>query len=226
MKFLNLWDKWDFHIHSINYSDWFNTIDELIIQAGKIRLKKIAITDHSQIVLDEKWISQKSFREDKTNKNKRWKNIHNNIEVLFWVEGDILDEKWNICSNIQWIEWEFLILSLHKGIYKWDIKNVTNAYLSAIEKNKWKIDCIWHPCLKKTSEYLDIEKLVKICNKEDIPIEFNCVALMQEKTNIEKLNFLLTNANKIYINSDAHTLYELTEARKIGIKYLKENWFI
>jgi hypothetical protein len=37
---------------------------------------------------------------------------------------------------------------------------------------------------------------------------------------------MLKNANEIYINSDAHTLYDLKESRKFAIKYLKENNYI
>ena len=42
----------DYHIHSLNFSDGFNTIDELVQQAGKIGLRKIIITDHSQAAID------------------------------------------------------------------------------------------------------------------------------------------------------------------------------
>lgn len=51
MKILNPGNSGDFHMHSINFSDGFNTIDELVIHAGKIGLKKIAITDHSQATI-------------------------------------------------------------------------------------------------------------------------------------------------------------------------------
>ena len=43
----------DYHIHSLNYSDGMNTVDEIVQYAGKIGMKKIIITDHSQAVIDK-----------------------------------------------------------------------------------------------------------------------------------------------------------------------------
>ena len=51
MKILNSIHE-DYHVHSLNYSDGLNTIDEIAEYAGKIGLKKIIITDHSQAVID------------------------------------------------------------------------------------------------------------------------------------------------------------------------------
>jgi len=51
MKVLNSLQE-DYHMHSINFSDGFNTIDELAQHAGKVGLKKIVITDHSQASID------------------------------------------------------------------------------------------------------------------------------------------------------------------------------
>jgi histidinol phosphatase-like PHP family hydrolase len=53
VKILNTMGE-DYHMHSINYSDGMNTIDEIVQYAGKIGLKKITITDHSQFMLDGK----------------------------------------------------------------------------------------------------------------------------------------------------------------------------
>ena len=43
----------DYHVHSLNYSDGMNTIDEIVQYAGKIGMKKIVITDHSQALIDD-----------------------------------------------------------------------------------------------------------------------------------------------------------------------------
>lgn len=34
--FINPDLSWDYHMHTINYSDGFNTIDEMVIQAWKV----------------------------------------------------------------------------------------------------------------------------------------------------------------------------------------------
>ena len=224
MKILNPWNTWDFHMHSINFSDGLNTIDELVVHAGKIWLKKIAITDHSQTAIDLSWLRKKNIRSVCSS----WRNIHNDVEVIFWVEWDIIDDIWGACLHIQKIEWNFTLLSLHPyGTYSWDSKNITEAYIRAIQSNPWKIDCIAHPCMKMPwlSEHLDIQKLVTFCNENKIPLELNGKNLLHGRTDIEKLKIMLNKANEIYVNSDAHTLYELYEARKFAFDWLKENGY-
>lgn len=48
---------------------------------------------------------------------------------------------------------------------------------------------------------------------------------MRGKTDLEKLKILLGEANEIYVNSDAHTLYELETARNTAFAYLKDNGY-
>lgn len=45
----------DYHMHSLNYYNGMNTIDEIIEHVSKIGLKKITITDYTQFMLDKKW---------------------------------------------------------------------------------------------------------------------------------------------------------------------------
>jgi histidinol phosphatase-like PHP family hydrolase len=59
-----------------------NTIDEIVEYASKLSIKKIAITDHSQVVLDH---DNMAFR-NRRSTIKRWKNVHNDVEVIFGVE--------------------------------------------------------------------------------------------------------------------------------------------
>ncbi len=224
-KIINL-EWWDYHMHSLNFSDGLNTIDEIIRFAWEIWLNEIAITDHSQAALNytqkKYWITPKTQRRHA----KRYRNIINEINVIFWVETDLLNEDWDICFDILWTESDFNIVSLHKWIYKWDYKEVTQAYINAIKKHHKKINLIWHPCMLKTSKYLDMQELVKTANDYNIALEFDATNFVRWKTDLEKLDYLLINANKIYINSDAHNLAELRDSRKEAIKYLKENKYI
>jgi len=43
---------------------------------------------------------------------------------------------------------------------------------------------------------------------------------------MEKLDYLLKNTNQIYINSDAHSLYEFKTVRKKAIEFLYENNYL
>jgi len=226
MNIINL-DGGDYHMHSVTFSDGLATIDDIVKFAWDIWLKEIAITDHSQAALDvfrEQGIYYTSWvRRIST----RWENVWNDVNVIFWIEWDLLDEDGNICSDIQWIESDFLILSAHKEIYKWDPSTITDATIKAIKKYYKKIKFIWHPCSKTDFwEYYDIEKLVAVANEYNVPLEYNAKNIFRDRTNLEKLDYLLKNTNQIYLNSDAHTLHELKDARPFAIKYLKKNWYI
>lgn len=213
----------DYHIHSLNYSDGMNTVDEIVQYAGKIWMKKIVITDHSQALIDTEWLAKKHWRTT----IKRRKNVHNDVEVSFGIEWDLLDEEGNCCFDVWWIESDFCILSCHPEVFKGDLKNITQAYINAIHKYHDKIKCIGHIYHNKTSQYLDIEEVVKVLNQYQIPIELNCSYLaVSGWTNEEKLDKLLSIVEAwVYVNSDLHVLNDFHN-RQLGFDYLKEKGFI
>jgi len=221
MKILNTINE-DYHMHSINWSDGMCTVDEIVQYVGWIWMKKIAITDHSQVEQDKDGFVRKTWRSHKN----RWKNIYNDVEVVFGVEWDLLDEEWNCCLDIQWKESDFCILSCHNEVYEWDYKNITQAYINAIHKNHKKINLMWHICSKFTSKYLDLDVLAKVLNQYQIPIELNCYYLHKERTDCEKLNKLIHLVEAwVYVNSDMHVLNDLN-FRLAGFNYLKKQWLI
>lgn len=207
----------DYHIHSLNYSDWLNTIDEIVQYAGKIGMKKIIITDHSQATIDKNWLAKKNRRTS----IKRRKNVHNDVEVAFGIEWDLLDEEGNCCFDLQWMESDFCILSCHYWIYQWNLKNITQAYINAIHKYHDKIKFIGHICKRKTSEYLDGEAVAKVLNQYQIPIEINCSSLARAWTDLEKLDtFLSLIEAGVYVNSDLHVLNDFY-TRQLWFDYIK-----
>ncbi|MDR2190612.1 MAG: hypothetical protein LBP53_05515 [Candidatus Peribacteria bacterium] len=42
-----------------------------------------------------------------------WQNVHNDVEVIFGVEGDIINEQGDVCCEIQNSKPEFILLALH-----------------------------------------------------------------------------------------------------------------
>jgi histidinol phosphatase-like PHP family hydrolase len=82
---------------------------------------------------------------------------------------------------------------------------------------------IGHPYDKyQLGEYIEIEKIVEVANTYHIPIEFNAKTLVHGNALREKLDYVLENADEVYMNSDAHTLYSLKEFRKSAFAYLKQ----
>lgn len=226
MKILNL-DWRDYHMHTSSFSDGMNSVDEMVKFAWDIWLTEIAITDHSDVVMDNLWKKFWVFPNVFRSNIRRWKNVFNDVNVIFWVEADILNENWDVCFNIQWEESDYIILAWHSGVYKWNPETITNAYINAIKRYHLKIKFICHPCNNSDFwKYIDIEKLVKVANKYNIPLEFNTKNYVYWKTNMDKLKYLLKNTNEVYINSDAHNLFMMKNCRKEWILYLEKNNYI
>jgi len=208
----------DYHMHSSTFSDGFSSIDEMVRYAGEIGLKKIAITDHSQITLDLESIAKKTFR-DIIN---YWENVHNDVQVSFGVEGDLLNEEGNICDHIQDIPTDFLILSAHTQKYAGRPDRITSAYIQALKKHHSRIKFIGHPNAHYFSEYVDMDELIRAANDYGVPLEFNCSVFIRNQMDLRQLEIMLTKANQIYVNSDAHTLSQMKLFRPRGLLYLKQ----
>jgi histidinol phosphatase-like PHP family hydrolase len=192
-----------------------NTIDEIVQFAAQIRMKKLVITDHSQAALDALHGSKKNPREVL----QRWKNVHNDVQVVFGVEADLLNEQGDICAEIQGLWGDFTILSYHPKVYSGDKGRLTEAYVHALEKHHQIIDAIGH--LYVNCRGLDVQNIVFLANAYKIPLELNCFYLASKRDVDEKaLDIILEHADQLYVNSDAHTLYELKEARQVGFKLL------
>ena len=130
MKIINNKISGDYHLHSSTISDGMNSIDEIVIQAGKLNYQEIAITDHNQEYLDSYKFSANTHYSIVS--SGRWKNIHNDVHVIFGVEADLLNENGDICNHIQNIFPEFIILSAHEKMYAGNIRLIKKGYLNAI----------------------------------------------------------------------------------------------
>jgi len=200
----------DLHVHSLQFSDGLNTIDELVQMAGKLELKKLAITDHS----DARTYPRVAFRVLLG----RYANVLNDVEVIFGVEGDLLNDDGEICTTIQKIESEFLVLSAHPDTFKGNPEKMTDAYLRALERYRGKIQFISHP--GDYFPHTDIERLTKAANDYGIPVEVNTSNLTSGRTDMEKLDVMVALADQIIVNSDAHSLADMA-AREKGLDYLR-----
>ena len=157
---------------------------------------------------------------------KHWKNYYNKIEVIFGVEGDLLDEEGNCCFEIHRQESDFRILSLHSATYQGDLKRVTQSYLNAIAKYHEQIDLIGHPFYTKTCEFLEVESFVDCLNQYGIPLEIDTAYLRKERTDLNKLEYALEHLETgVYVNSDMHTFGDW-EQRNAGFELLRKRGFL
>ncbi|MBR9693044.1 PHP domain-containing protein [Candidatus Woesearchaeota archaeon] len=226
----NPWPS-DYHMHTCTFSDGLNTIEEVVQYAGKIGLEVIAITDHSEVSLEAlreqrgKFFGAGAWR-DMIN---RWENVHNNVQVIWGVEGDLLNEEGDICDFNEaphTAQGEILILSAHHLAYQGSPKKITQAYLKALERHNDKIDFIGHPSFKKTSEHLDMERLCRAANAYRIPLELNGSNLQEGKLDMDKLRIMLEHGDHFMVNSDAHSLVEMRDARKNAFEFLRDEGYL
>ncbi len=148
------------------------------------------------------------------------------MEVIFGVEGDLLDAEGNCCFEIHRQESDFRILSLHSATYQGDLKRVTQSYLNAIAKYHEQIDLIGHPFYTKTCEFLEVESFVDCLNQYGIPLEIDTAYLRKERTDLNKLKYALEHLETgVYVNSDMHTFGDW-EQRKAGFELLRKRGFL
>lgn len=204
MKIINKFTE-DFHVHSINFSDGWNTVDEMVKYAGEIGKTKLIFCDHSEASREICKFSKKTHRSI----TKRWKNVHNDVEVIFGVEADLINLDGDICDYIDnEIKEDFMILSYHK-VFEATSKETADAFIKAIQRFHEKIDVIGHICYLMDSE--DVLRVILEANKYNIPVELNGKQFIQ---NPKEWQIVMDNANQICINSDAHVLVELKETKK------------
>lgn len=215
-KVINSRDE-DCHVHTSTFSDGFNSVDEVVIHAGKIGIKKIVLTDHCQFYLDQYGYGKKTHR----NIANRWENIHNDVEVKFGVESDIINVQGDISTDIQGIESDYIILSAHPKVYTGADKSITRSYLNAIERHSEKIMFLGHLCSKYFEQSIDVIPIIELAMEKGVAFELNYTNLMGRKTNVSNLEKMLSRVTYLYVNSDAHTLGELSRCRQGGFKFLE-----
>ncbi|MFP4523538.1 MAG: PHP domain-containing protein [Candidatus Nanoarchaeia archaeon] len=207
----------DYHVHSLNFSDGMNTVDEMVQFAGKIGLKKLYFADHAQIG-NRQYLSFRNFINT-------WKNVHNDVQVGFIVEADVINKDGKVCASIGGIESERFLLSFHPWRYDDNLKTATDALCKAIKMYKDRIICVAHLHSHKNDKLIDVQQVVRVANECDVAVELNGNYL-RDKICEQRARILCDYANKILINSDAHHLVQLRDNKKKAMDFLQENGYL
>ena len=234
MQILNFPDE-DHHMHTLNFSDGIDTINAMVEYAGRIGLRVITITDHAQATLDYYRSRGFSFPHSDRWAARRYNNpFDNGVEVRFGLEADLLDETGKICDSVgepshynkerdrEKDKEEPLILSAHKVAYQGDPKKVTQGLIKAMAQNRARIIAVGHPdSLWDFADVMQVRDLCTAANDLAIPIEFNAKNFFHGNYDRRQLEMILTYANTIMVNSDAHSLADLNTRAK-AFQYLTE----
>jgi histidinol phosphatase-like PHP family hydrolase len=221
----------DYHVHTSDWSDGSDTYQDMIKKAREIGLETIAIADHSSAIEPGLIKLDRQGKNTDRNEVNSWRN-YKGISVLAGVEGDLLDEHGNVCFEIMGQIPEFCTVSLHGLAYRGDSTKITEGFIKAIEKYKNIIDCITHPYdktqnpLDPTKIPVDLVRLVKCANHYRIPVEVNCKSISRETADMDGVMYVLNNADRIMVNTDAHSVDELERYRNEGIEFLKDRGYL
>jgi histidinol phosphatase-like PHP family hydrolase len=199
----------------MQFSDGLNTIDELVWMAGKLGLKKLAITDHSD-ARPKPLISYRIILN-------RYRNVLNDVEVVFGVEADLLNDDGDICTTIQKQESEFVLLSAHHDTFKGNPERITEAWLKAIERHHERLQFLGHPC--DNFPHMEIARVTKAANEYGIPLEVNTSNLAAGRTDMKISDEMVALADRIVVNTDAHSLSDMT-TRPMGLDYLRAGGYL
>jgi histidinol phosphatase-like PHP family hydrolase len=209
----------DYHIHSSNYSDGFNTVEEIIKQAKKLGLKKIAITDHAhkgRIPLEPRKLIL------------NFKNIYTDVDVTFGIEADILNEKGDITTSLGGVPSDFILVSFHPLHYQDDPSTLTQAYINVIKRHHDKIFCLCHLHMGNVPwgdvPEFDVKKVIETANEYGVPIEING-SYLEKKGRKKVLDLIWELADVVVLNTDSHSIENMKDRREKLKQFLKERGY-
>ncbi|MCK5330966.1 MAG: hypothetical protein KAK01_06145, partial [Candidatus Marinimicrobia bacterium] len=154
----------------------------------------------------------------------RWQNIYNDVKVTFGVEADLLNANGDICTDIQGITPEFIILSAHRKVFATEPGQIKSGFLNAITRFGKTVNMLGHLCTRQFAAEMDshdILEIVDAANENDIALELNCANLVYGKTDLAKLKLMIKHTRFLYVNSDAHTMNEFITIRRRGFQFLE-----
>jgi histidinol phosphatase-like PHP family hydrolase len=112
-------------------------------------------------------------------------------------------------------------MSYHYYFLKSDSKKIANGFISAMKRYNDKIDCIGHVCIGLEESHA--LKVIRTANEYNIPLELNAKYFKKKP---EAWKVLLDNADRLYVNSDAHLLSDLRDARNEAFQLLQQMKYI
>lgn len=205
----------DYHTHT-TYTHGTSTVEENVMQAEKLGLKEIAITEHSYLGFNHirKGDLQRIKQDIDAIKDKY------NVRILLGIEAnlmsrngdiDISDEElkgldlvvlgYHKASKYSLIEWIKFGLPnmLRKRPTKKQIEINTEAYLKAMDKHR--VSILAH--LGYAGCRVDCVRIARECVKRGIYIELNGKRINFTKEDIEGM---VATGVKFIIDSDAHSM--------------------
>jgi len=209
----------DLHTHTIASGHAFGTIKENALAARKKGFSLLAITDHGPAM-------RGSANEIYFKCGDRLPRIIEGVKVLFSVEVNIVNDKGELDLSEKVLKkLDFVMAGFHKncGYLDQGIEQNTTVLIKVI-KNKY-VKLIAHPY--STNFKVDIEKVTKAAIENNVLLELNASYFYKNKIQDKELwediklmiKILKDNKQKVLINSDAHSPYEIARFSEVKEKF-------
>lgn len=211
--------KTDLHTHTVLSGHAFSTMQENVKGAKKNGVSLLAITDHGPAMLGS--ACDVYFR-----CGRRIPKVIDGVRVLFGVEANIINEDSELDLPDDILKkLDIVIVGLHGkcGYNDQGIEKNTEVLINAMKNQYVKI--ISHPYNNVLK--VDIEKVTRAAIENKVLLELNASYFVEEKMNKQEIwdgiktmvKILKENNQKILINSDAHSAFEIGRFEKVIAKF-------
>ena len=211
----------DFHVHS-DWSDGFNSIEEIAEAAKDFGYKFVYVTDHSQSLKVANGLSLE--RVDK--KIKKIRELDKKItdfRVYCGTECDIKPDGTMDYPDSVLKKFDIVYAGIHTA-FKMDRKTATKRIVSAME-NEY-VHAVAHPTCRMIGRRepfdLDIEEIMDVAKKTDTFLEINTFPDRLDLTD-KHAKLAKERGVKIILGSDTHFIANL-DFMKFGIATARRGW--
>ncbi|MFC1566630.1 DNA polymerase/3'-5' exonuclease PolX [bacterium] len=199
--------KGDLHVHS-NYSDGYNSIEDIAKKAISKGYEYAAIVDHSQTLKIANGLSESKVMQ-KLEEIKQVNMKYKNIKILAGAEVDVTNDGSLDYPNEILKMFDIVIAAIHTN-FKQDEKTMTNRILKAMG-NPF-VNIFAHPTgrLIGTREpyAVDIDAVIKAAKETNTALEINCYP---DRLDLNDLNCKKAKENGVIMTfgSDAHSIDQM-----------------
>lgn len=209
------------HVHS-NWSDGYNTIEQMALAAKELGFEYIVICDHSQTAkyangLEPERITLQHKEIDELNQ----KNL--GIKILKGIESDILPDGSLDYDEDTLKKFDLVVASVHSR-FKMTKSEMTRRIVYAIMSPYTHI--LGHPTgrllLSRESYDVDVKEIIDAAADYGKIIELNANPYRLDLP-WEHIIYAKEKGVKIAINPDSHDIYSLSDVF-YGVKFARKGW--
>jgi DNA polymerase (family 10) len=213
--------KGAFHVHTAS-SDGSNTISSLRMEAQRLGLSYLGITDHSRSAayaggLSEGAVKKQREEIDKINRTSQGFRIFKGIEAEILPDGS-LDYGDKVLAGF-----DFIIGAIHSH-FQMGEKEMTKRIVHAMETRR--LTMLAHPTgrllLAREPYQLNMEEVIKAASRLGVVLELNANPHRLD-LDWRWLKYAKDHGTKISINPDAHNLQGLQDLF-IGVGIARKGW--